>query len=122
MLAHDHDACAQRIERSLERCADDDHELKIEGAMLAAAHRLNAHFHRLGATQPGDDLMHTYLLTINEHRRLGLFDRESLDALGAIEDMRPAFVRGDHPGGAEAAQRATRLLALVQDHTSRSRD
>lgn len=122
MLAHDHDTYASRIERSLGKCSADDHELQIEGAMLAAAHRINAHLHRLGVSRAEDDIVHTYLLTINEHRRLCLVDNESMVALGAIEDLRPAFVRGDHPGGVEAAQHAASLLAIVRDRTSRSRD
>ncbi|MES2362398.1 MAG: hypothetical protein V4646_11430 [Pseudomonadota bacterium] len=120
MLAHDHDTYASRIENSLGKCGPDDHELQIEGAMLAAAHRINAHFHRLGISPPEDDIVHTYLLTINEHRRLCLVDQEAMVALGAIEDLRPAFVRGDHPGGAEAAQRAASLLATVRNRTSSS--
>jgi hypothetical protein len=88
--------------------------------MLAAAHRLNAHLHRLGLTPPDEDLVHTYLLTINEFRRLSVADGESMAALAAIEDLRPAFVRGDHPGGAEAAQRALQLLATLRRRTQAS--
>lgn len=121
MHAHDHDRCASRIERSLEKCAPEDHELRIEGAMLAAAHRINAHLHRLGINRDEDDLMHTYLLTINDYRRLCVVDRQAMEALATIEDLRPAFVRGDHAGGIAAAQRATELLAIVRARTSESR-
>ncbi len=120
MNPHDHDLYAARIERSMDKCVADDHELLIEGAMLAAAHRLNAHLHRLGMTRPDEDLVHTYLLTINEFRRLSVADGESMAALAAIEDLRPAFVRGDHPGGAEAAQRALQLLATLRRRTQAS--
>lgn len=116
----DHDIYAARIERSMGKCDADDHELLIEGAMLAAAHRLNAHLHRLGITGTDEDLVHTYLLTINEYRRLSVADGESMAALGAIEDLRPAFVRGNHPGGAEAAQRAQELLATIRGRTQAS--
>ena len=122
MKPHDHDTYAERIERSLARLgADDDHELLIEGAMLAAAHRLNAHLHRLGMRAADEDLMHTYLLTINEYRRLSVADGESMKALADIEDLRPAFVRGDHPGGAEAAQQALQRLASLRGRTQTSR-
>lgn len=120
MHPHDHDTYAERIERSLGKCTADDHELRIEGAMLAAAHRLNAHLHRLGMTGADEDLVHTYLLTINEYRRLGVADGASMAALAAIEDLRPAYVRGDHPGGAEAAQQALQLLAAIRDRTQSS--
>ena len=120
MKPHDHDTYAERIERSLAKLGADDHELLIEGAMLAAAHRLNAHLHRLGMRAADEDLMHTYLLTINEYRRLSVADGESMKALAAIEDLRPAFVRGDHPGGAEAARQAQDLLSLVRGRTKSS--
>ena len=120
MHPQDHDACASRIEGSMRKCGPADHELLIEGAMLAAAHRLNAHLHRLGISDVATDIMHTYLLTINEYRRLCLVDNASMVALAAIEDLRPAFVRGDHTGAGEAAQRATGLLALIQGRTSAS--
>ena len=121
MKPHDHDTYAERIERSLAKLGADDHELLIEGAMLAAAHRLNAHLHRLGMTAVEQDLMHTYLLTINEYRRLSVADGESMKALADIEDLRPAFVRGDHPGGAEAAQQALQRLASLRGRTQTSR-
>jgi hypothetical protein len=121
MKPHEHDGYAERIERSMAKFApDDDHELLIEGAMLAAAHRLNAHLHRLGVTGAGEDLVHTYLLTISEFRRLSVADGESMDALAAIEDLRPAFVRGNHPGGAAAARQARQLLATVRQRTQAS--
>jgi hypothetical protein len=88
--------------------------------MLAAAHRLNAHMHRLGMTAMAGDLVHTYLLTINEYRRLCVADGESMKSLAAIEDLRPAFVRGDHPGGAGAAQQALQLLATLRGRTQAS--
>lgn len=117
MNPHNHEATASRIERSLRKCSAQDHELLIEGAMLAASHRLNAHLHRLGVTREGEDFAHTYLLTVAEFRRLSIADNESVAALGAIEDLRPAFVRGNHPGGADAAQKALGLLATIRERT-----
>lgn len=118
MKPHDHDLYAARIERSMGKLgAGDDHELLIEGAMLAAAHRLNAHLHRLGMCEADEDIVHTYLLTINEYRRLSVADGESMAALAAIEDLRPAFVRGDPPGGADAARRALQLLETIRART-----
>lgn len=120
MKPHDHDACAVRIERSMGKLGTEDHELLIEGSMLAGAHRLNAHLHRLGMTAAHEDLIHTYLLTINEFRRLSVADGESMKALADVEDLRPAFVRGDHPGGVEAARQALQLLAVIRDRTQSS--
>jgi hypothetical protein len=120
MSPKDHDLYATRIEHTMGKLGPDDHELVIEGSMLAAAHRLNAHMHRLGMTAPDDDLIHTYLLTINEYRRLSVADGESMQALADIEDLRPAFVRGNHPGGAEAARQALHLLATVRGRTQQS--
>ena len=59
--------------------------------------------------------MHTYLLTVNECRRLAVAEPDAIAALVAIEDMRPGFVRGDQPGGAEAGQSALRLLGRIRE-------
>ena len=115
MHPQEHEAAATRIENSLRKCGPDDHEIVIEAAMLAGAHWLNAHLHRLGVTQPAQDVMHTYLLVVNELRRLSVATPQAVAALGAIEDMRPAYVRGAHPGGREAAQRALALLDVIHD-------
>lgn len=120
MKPQQHASYAGRIERSMRKLPHEEHELLIEGAMLAGAHRLNAHLHRLGMTEEDGDLMHTYLLTINEFRRLAVADGEALRALAAIEDLRPAYVRGNHPGGAAAARRALQLLAVLRDRTQPS--
>jgi hypothetical protein len=121
MKPHEHDAYAERIERSMRKCEPaTDHELLIEGAMLAGAHRLNAHLHRLGMTAADEDLMHTYLLTVNEYRRLSVADADAVAALAAIEDLRPAYVRGNHPGGADAARHALQLLHTLHTRTQAS--
>jgi hypothetical protein len=114
MTPYEHEATAQRIENSLRKCGPDDYEVIIEAAMLAGSHWLNARLHRLGATQPTHDVMHTYLLVVNELRRLSVADPEAVGALSAIEDLRPAYVRGAHAGGKEAAQRALSLLELIR--------
>jgi hypothetical protein len=115
MHAHEHRAVAERIERSMRKCREaHDHELLIEAAMLAGSHWLNARLHDAGVSSAGDDVMHTYLLTVNQHRRLSVTQPEAMQALGAIEDMRPAFVRGDAPGGPEAARRAIGLLSKIR--------
>jgi hypothetical protein len=117
MQPHEHRAAAARIERSIAKCHPGDHEILIEAAMLAASHWLNARLHESGIRSESDDVMHTYLLTVNECRRLSVAEPEAVAALVAIEDMRPGFVRGDQPGGDDAAQAALRLLGRIRERT-----
>jgi hypothetical protein len=109
-----HVAVAQRIERSLQKCAEDDWEMKIEAAMLAGTHWLNAALHGIGVTRPAADVFHSYLLTVNEYRRLCVADAEMIKALSEIEDLRPPYVRGNRPGAQGAADRALELLSLIR--------
>ena len=114
MTPGQHRAKAQRIERSLGRLGPDDVELRIEAAMLAGTHWLNAVLHEDGVTEPAADVMHTYMLVVNELRMLRLVRHGLIDALTEIEDIRPAWVRGNLPGGAQAAERALALLATLR--------
>ncbi|MGF6970340.1 hypothetical protein OKW43_007435 [Paraburkholderia sp. WC7.3g] len=114
MNAEHHMEAAARIEHSLEKCLPQDCEMKIEGAMLAGTHWLNAELHRSGVTLPVSDVMHTYLLTVNEYRRLCVADGEMVRALSEIEDLRAPFVRGNWPGAQAAADRALALLAVIR--------
>jgi hypothetical protein len=110
----EHLAVAQRIERSLAKCGPADYEMTIEGAMLAGTHWLNAALHRMGVTGVENDVFHTYLLTINEFRRLRVADEALVAALAEIEDLRPPFVRGNRAGGESAAELALALLAVIR--------
>jgi hypothetical protein len=118
MQPHEHRATAARIERSIAKCDPADHELLIEAAMLAGSHWLNARLHESGIRSAAEDVMHTYLLTVNERRRLTVAEPDAVPALVEIEDMRPGFVRGDRPGGAEAAQAALRLLGRIRERAN----
>src|SRR5438067_1717087 len=93
-----HRAAAQRIEHSLAKCGPGDYEMRIEAAMLAGTHWLNETLHRAAVTTSDNDVMHTYLLTINEYRKYCVADASLMSALSTIEDLRPAFVRGDREG------------------------
>jgi hypothetical protein len=115
MTPDQHRAKAQRIERSLRRLAPSDHELTIEAAMLAGTHWLNAVLHEDGVTAPDADVMHTYMLVVNELRRLRLVRDGLIDALTGIEDIRPGWVRGNLAGGEEAAARALAWLARLRE-------
>ena len=81
MTPEEHRAKAEKIERSLAKCGPADCEMKIEGAMLAGTHWVNLVLHRMGVTPPQGDVLHTYMLTVNELRRLRVADPEMLDAL-----------------------------------------
>ncbi|SFB05345.1 hypothetical protein SAMN04515620_1154 [Collimonas sp. OK607] len=118
MNIEQHIEMAQRIERSLEKCGPADHEMRIEAAMLAGTHWLNAALHVAGATAPAIDIFHSYLLTVNEFRRLCIADGARLRALAAIEDLRPPFVRGNWHGGEHAGERALALLAQIRSAVS----
>ena len=115
MKSAQHHEIARNIERSLAKCAPGDVEMRIEAAMLAGTHWLNAALHDLGASRPEDDVMHTYMLTINDFQRLSATDPRLPAMLAEIEDLRPLHVRGDAPGGAAAADRAGALLARIRE-------
>lgn len=114
MTPEEHRAKAERIERSAAKCGPADYEMKIEAAMLAGTHWLNLALHRSGVTPPHNDILHTYMLTVNELRKYRVADEELVDALSEIEDIRPGYVRGNLPGGEKAAARALELLALLR--------
>jgi len=118
MTPQEHRAKAERIERSLAKCGPSDYEMKIEAAMLAGTHWLNLALHRMGVTPPQVDVLHTYMLTVNELRKYRVADEELVAALTEIEDMRPAYVRGNLPGGEKAAEHALHLLAVLRRKAS----
>ncbi len=120
MKPDDHRARAERIERSLAKCRSVDYEMKIEAAMLAGTHWLNVALHRLGATPPEVDVLHTYMLTVNDLRRYSVADDAMVNALAQIEDIRPPFVRGNRPGGEQAAAHALELLAVLRERALRT--
>lgn len=109
-----HMAIARRIEASMQKCEATDYEMTIEAAMLAGTHWLNVLLHKCGATPSTQDVFHSYLLTVNEFRRLTVAAEKPLAALAAIEDSRAPFVRGNHAGGEAAAERALKLLARIR--------
>lgn len=119
MTPAEHRTKAERIERSLAKCGPADYEMKIEAAMLAGTHWLNLVLHQTGVTSPQNDVLHTYMLTVNDLRKYRVADAELVDALTEIEDIRPGFVRGNLPGGEKAAERALQLLALLRGRASK---
>jgi hypothetical protein len=114
MNVQKHKEKALRIERSLAKCVPGDYEIRIEAVMLAATHWTNLAFHAKRITPETQDVMHTYMLTINEYRRLSVADNRLIGLLAEIEDLRPLFVRGDVLGGLNSADRAATLLAEIR--------
>lgn len=118
MTPEQHETVALRIEATLRRLQPDDYEMLIEGAMLAGTHRVNALMHRLQATRPEIDVMHSYLLTVNEFDRLCVAHPTAMGALRVIEKMRPAHVRGNWQGGPQAGRDALAQLQHIRQATT----
>ena len=114
MNAAKHKEKALRIERSLAKLRPEDAEMRIEAAMLAATHWTNLAYHAKGATKDEQDILHSYMLTVNEFRRLSAADEPLITKLSEIEDLRPVYVRGDVPGAQQAADNAVALLADIR--------
>ena len=115
-----HRLVAERIERSLAVCGEDDWEMRIEAAMLAGTHWANYALHRHGVSAYGEDIVHTGMLVVNTLRKYSIVEAELLRALGEIEELRPLFVRGDVDGGPAAAQRALALLRQIGERARRA--
>lgn len=105
---------ALNIERQLGKCRPGDVEIRIEAAMLAATHWLNAALHAIDANPADQDVMHTYMLTVNEFRRLSAARADIMAWMAEIEDLRPLYVRGDVAGGEAAADHACLLLKRIR--------
>ncbi len=110
-----HQAKAERIERSLAKCTPADYETVIEGAMLAGTHWFNALLHRRALRTVENDAMHAEFISQGERRKLSLAIPDELRALDEIEALRTSHVRGDMPGGEEAAKTALHSLAMLRE-------
>jgi hypothetical protein len=114
MSPEQHVAKAERIVRAMDKLTVDDFEMLIEASMLAGTHFLNVALHRTGLTRPDDDVMHAEYMSAALRTRAALVAGPLADALQAIEEMRPFFVRGDVAGGETAARRCLDLLAYLR--------
>lgn len=83
--------------------------------MLAGSDWVNYALHNRGLTRPDVDMVHSYMLTINDLRRYRVADATMMDAVTEIEDMRPLYVRGNASGGLAAAGRAIELLRMIRE-------
>jgi hypothetical protein len=118
MKAELHRLKAGRIERSLARLSVADHEIVIEACMLAGTHWLNLLLHRHGILPTERDAMHAEFMTMAERRKATVHSRAAIEALDAIESMRTTHVRGDLPGGEDAARRALACLAVLREQAN----
>ena len=114
MKIADHQLKAASIECSLGRCSVADYETVIEGAMLAGTHWFNILLHRNRLSHEERDAMHAEFLSLAERRRLAIVVPDALQALDEIERLRTLHVRGDMPGGEEAAAIALACLARLR--------
>lgn len=118
MKIADHLAKAERITASLSRCKLADYETVIEACMLAGTHWLNLTLH-VAKLRPEDaDAMHSEFLAVGERRKIEAVLPGLLTPMDAIEQLRTGYVRGDLPGGEEAAARA---LAHLSELGARAR-
>ncbi len=115
MTPHNHRERAERIERSLAALTDADWEIRIEAAMLAGTHWANVALHRRGVTAEAEDVVHTFMCTVNALRKYMLAEEGMLLQLEEIEELRPLYVRGDVEGGPAAARHALELLRDIGD-------
>lgn len=110
---------ALRIENSLARLPDADYEAVIEGAMLAGTHWFNILLHQANLFPETRDAMHAEFLTVGERRRVAVRMPDALAALDTIESLRTLHVRGDMPGGENAAKTARQCLARLRNAAAR---
>ncbi|MGD9944649.1 MAG: hypothetical protein AB7L76_23690 [Burkholderiaceae bacterium] len=113
MSPEQHLAKAERILKAMDKLTEADFEMVIEASMLAGTHLLNAALHRMKLTEAGDDVMHAEYLSSAIRTKTTLIAGPLVEALQAIEEMRPFYVRGDVPNGEGAARRCLDLLEYL---------
>ncbi len=119
MRVDEHRAKANSIERSLSRCTAHDYETIIEACMLAGTHWFNIALHEARLAPPDHDALHAEFLSGADRRKARILIRDALAALDEIEALRTPYVRGDLPGGEQAAERALECLAELRRNAAR---
>ena len=114
MRIEEHIAKARRIESSLARCTAADYETVIEAAMLAGTHWFNILLHRANLLPAEQDAMHAEFLSAHQRRTVQATMPDALRALDDIERLRTPYVRGNMPGGEQAAAQALACLARLR--------
>lgn len=114
MTPHEHRLKAERIERSLSKLTEQDYEIQIEAAMLAGTHWVNFALHQVRMSTPQEDMVHASMTMVSVLRKYRMAEPALIEDLEVIEELRPLFVRGDVPGGAQAAQQALEKLQAIR--------
>ena len=83
--------------------------------MLAGTHWFNILLHRTNLLPAEHDAMHAEFLSPEKRRDAQAAVPGALHALDAIERLRTPHVRGNMPGGEEAAAQALACLARLRD-------
>ena len=114
MSPEQHAAKAEKILKAMDKLTESDFEMVIEASMLAGTHLLNAALHRMRLSESNDDVMHAEYMSSAMRTKTTLVAGPLVDALQAIEEMRPFSVRGDLPNGETAARRCRDLLEYIR--------
>jgi hypothetical protein len=114
MSPEQHAAKAEKILKAMEKLTESDFEMVIEASMLAGTHLLNVALHRMRLSESNDDVMHAEYMSSAMRTKTTLVAGPLVDALQAIEEMRPCYVRGDLPNGETAARRCRDLLEYIR--------
>lgn len=110
-----HQQKADCIERSLSKLQPSHYEMVIEGCMLAGTHWFNIVLHERNVVPPEKDAMHAEFMSVADRRKARLVAADALETMDTIESLRTSHVRGDLPGGEQAAQRALQCLAVLRE-------
>lgn len=114
MTPEQHRLKATRLERSMGKCAPEDYEALIEGALLAAGHWFNLALHDMGFYPPARDVMHLTKMPVEDLMRVEAVAPALVQAYDEMEELRSPFVRGCEPGGIDAARRCLALLGEIR--------
>ena len=111
-----HQQKAACIERSLSKLQPSHYEMVIEGCMLAGTHWFNIVLHQRRIVPQEQDAMHAEFMSVADRRKARVVAPDALDAMDTIESLRTSHVRGDLPGGEQAAQSALECLAVLREY------
>ena len=83
--------------------------------MLAGTHWFNILLHRTNLLPAEHDAMHAEFLSPENRRSAQAAVPDALHALDDIERLRTPYVRGNMPGGEDAAAQALACLARLRE-------
>ena len=112
---------AKRITRAMRHFTARDYEAVIEGCMLAGTHWFNAALHRFGLRPDDLDVLHAEYLHSADRVRINIVAPRMLKAIDEIEASRALYVRGNVGNGGQAARRALKSLAVIEETARKAR-